>query len=134
LERRCRCHPARDLPPADRRRQPGAQRATEAECTPVVGGASVRFHYSEWRSRPALENYYGGNTLESLGAPGGRDDLTAVRVVSRDSTVGYKVALYYSDPMALWSVTIYAADEAEYLAAVAQLEMRPFRQLRGKRA
>ena len=114
--------------------EPGAQRATEAECAPVVGGVAVRFHYSEWRARPALETYYSGNTVEALGAPGGRADVTAVRVVSRDSSVGYKVALYYTDPMALWSVTIYALDEAEYLAAVDQLVMRPFRQLRGKRA
>ncbi len=114
--------------------EPGAQRATEAECAPAVGGGAVRFHYSEWRARPALETYYTGNQVEPLGAPDGREDITAVRVVSRDSSVGYKVALYYNDRMALWSVTIYAVDEAEYLAALDHLVMRPFRQLRGKRA
>lgn len=114
--------------------EPGAERATEADCTPVVGGAAVRFHYSEWRTRPALENYYSGNMVEPLGSPDGREDITAVRVGSRDSDVGYKVALYYTDPTTLWSVTIYAADEAEYLAALDHLVMRPFRQLRGTRA
>jgi hypothetical protein len=112
----------------------GAQRASEAECTPDVAGDAVRFHYSEWRSRAALESYYGGNTIGPIGAPGGRDDLVALQVISRDSAVGYKVAIYYADPSALWSVTIYAADETEYLAAVGQLDMRPFGQLRGKRA
>ena len=112
----------------------GAQRASEAECAPVVGDDTVRFHYSEWRSRSALETYYGGNTVASIGSPGGRDDLTAVQVVSRDSSVGYKVAIYYADASALWSVTIYAADEAQYQAAVDQLVMRPFRRLRGEPA
>jgi hypothetical protein len=112
----------------------GAERASEAECTPDVGGDAVRFHYSEWRSRAALETYYGGNTVAPIAAPGDRDDLTALQVTSRDSAVGYKVAIYYADPSALWSVTIYAADETEYLAAVDQLDMRPFGQLRGKRA
>ncbi len=112
----------------------GAQRASEAECTPDVEGDPVRFHYSEWRSRAALETYYGSNTVASIGAPGNRDDLTALRVTSRDPSVGYKVAVYYADPSALWSVTIYAADETEYLAALDQLEVRPFAQLRGKRA
>jgi hypothetical protein len=112
----------------------GAERASETECTPDVGGAAVRFHYSEWRSRAALEAYYGGNTVASIAAPAGRDDLTALQVTSRESAVGYKVALYYADPSALWSVTIYAADESQYLSAVDQLDMRPFGQLRGKRA
>ena len=76
----------------------GAQRASEAECAPAVGAGTVRFHYSEWRSRSALEAYYGGNTIAAIAAPGGRDDLTAVQVVSRGSTVGYKVAVYYTDP------------------------------------
>ena len=31
-------------------------------------------------------------------------------------------------------MTIYAADEAQYEAAIDQLVMRPFRQLRGERA
>jgi len=111
----------------------GAQRAAEADCSPLVDGDAVRFHYSEWRSRTALETYYGGNTLATIAAPGGRGDLVAARVTSRASDVGYKVALYYADPSALWSVTIYAADEAQYQAAVAQLEVRPFQQLRGER-
>ncbi len=112
----------------------GAQRASEAECAPVIGADPVRFHYSEWRSRTALESYYGGNTVAGIEAPDGRDDLTAVRVSSRASSVGYKVAIYYADASALWSVTIYAADESQYLAAVDELAARPFRQLRGKRA
>ncbi|WP_322937171.1 zinc ribbon domain-containing protein [Nocardioides bizhenqiangii] len=111
----------------------GAQRASEAGCAPVVGGATVRFHYSEWRSRAALETYYASNTVAVIAAPDGRGDLVALQVESRDSSVGYKVAIYYTDPSAPWSVTIYAADEAEYLAAVDQLAMRPFPQLRGER-
>ena len=111
----------------------GAQRASEAECAPAVGDTAVRFHYSEWRSRAALETYYGGNTVAGIAAPDGRADLTAVQVVSRDSSVGYKVAIYYADPSALWAVTIYAADESQYLAAVDQLVVRPFPQLRGER-
>ena len=99
-----------------------------------MGGSAVRFHYSEWRTRQALETYYGGNTVAGIGSPGGRTDLTAVQVVSRDSSVGYKVAIYYADPSALWSVTIYAADEAEYQAALDQLVVRPFKELRGARA
>lgn len=112
----------------------GAQRASEAECAPTVGDESVRFHYSEWRSRSALETYYGGNAVARIGSPGGRADLTAVQVVSRDSSVGYKVAIYYADVSALWSVTIYAADEAQYRTAIDQLVMRPLRQLRGEGA
>jgi len=111
----------------------GAQRESEAECAPVVSGAAVRFHYSEWRSRAALEAYYGGNTVAEIGAPLGRADLTAVQVESRDSSVGYKVAIYYTDPSALWSVTVYAADVEQYVAAISELDMRPFRQLRGER-
>lgn len=111
----------------------GVQRAAEVDCSPIVDGEAVRFHYSEWRTRDALENYYGGNTLATIAPPGGRADLTAARVTSRASDVGYKVALYYADPSALWSVTIYAADEAQYRAAVAKLEARPFQQLRGER-
>jgi hypothetical protein len=112
----------------------GAQRESEAECAPTVGGSAVRFHYSEWRTRQALETYYGGNTVAGIGSPDGRTDLTAVQVVSRDSSVGYKVAIYYADPSALWSVTIYAADEAQYQAALDQLVARPFKELRGARA
>lgn len=112
----------------------GAQRASEAECAAVVGDDTVRFHYSEWRSRDALETYYGGNTVGGIGSPSGRDDLTAVQVESRDQSVGYKVAIYYADSSALWSVTIYAADEAQYQAAVDQLVMRPFRRLSGEPA
>ena len=111
----------------------GVERASEAECAPAVGEDPVRFHYSEWRSRSGLETYYGGNTLETIAAPGGRDDLAAAQVVSRDPSVGYKVAVYYADPAALWSVTIYAADQAQYEAAVEVLEMRPFGLLRGER-
>ncbi len=109
------------------------QRAAEVDCSPLVDGDPVRFHYSEWRSREALENYYGGNTVATIASPGGRGDLTAARVASRASDVGYKVAVYYADSTALWSVTIYAADEAQYLAAVGLLEARPFGQLRGER-
>jgi hypothetical protein len=112
----------------------GAQRASEADCAPTVGGDTVRFHYSEWRSREALETYYGGNTVAAIGAPGGRADLVAMQVVSRDSSVGYKVAIYYADPTALWSVTVYASDETQYQSAIDQLVMRPFNQLRGERA
>ncbi|WP_183099543.1 hypothetical protein [Nocardioides pelophilus] len=112
----------------------GVQRASEVDCAPVVGGGAVRFHYSEWRTRAALETYYGSNTVAGIASPGGRDDLTAAQVESRDPDVGYKVAIYFSDPAGLWSVTIYAADEAQYQAALAELEVRPFRQLRGKRA
>lgn len=112
----------------------GVQRASEVDCAPVVGGGAVRFHYSEWRTREALDTYYGSNTVAGITPPGGRDDLTAAQVESRDPDVGYKVAIYYSDPAGLWSVTIYAADEAQYQAALAELEVRPFRQLRGKRA
>lgn len=111
----------------------GVQRAAEVDCSPLVDGDPVRFHYSEWRSRTALENYYGGNTVATIASPGGRGDLTAARVESRASDVGYKVAVYYADSTAVWSVTIYAADEAQYLAAVDLLEARPFRQLRGER-
>lgn len=110
----------------------GAQRASEAECMPTVGDDTVRFHYSEWRTRAALETYYGGNTVGGIGSPSGRDDLTAVQVESRDRSVGYKVAIYYADSSALWSVTIYAGDEAQYQAAVDQLVMRPFRRLSGE--
>lgn len=109
------------------------QRATEADCSPAVGGEAVRFHYSEWMTRPDLDVYYGRNTIAEIAPPDGRGDLTAVHVESRDPDVGYKVAIYYADPTALWSVTIYAADEAQYGAALDQLEMRPFRQLRGER-
>jgi len=111
----------------------GAQRESEAECAPVVAGAAVRFHYSEWRTRAALETYYGSNTISEIGAPRGRTDLTAMQVESRDSSVGYKVAIYYTEPSALWSVTVYAADEAQYVAAISELDVRPFRQLRGER-
>ncbi|WP_183092561.1 hypothetical protein [Nocardioides stalactiti] len=110
------------------------QRAAEVDCTPVVGGGAVRFHYSEWRTRPALEGYYGGNTISPIAAPEGRADLVAAQVESRDPDVGYKVAIYYADSAGLWSVTIYAADEAQYDAAVAALDIRPFRELRGKPA
>ncbi len=112
----------------------GSQRASEAECAPAVGDATVRFHYSEWRSREALETYYGANTVAVIEAPDGRADLSAVQVVSRDSSVGYKVAIYYADPSARWSVTIYAADEAQYLAAIDELVMRPFGKLLGRPA
>lgn len=112
----------------------GSQRASEAECAPAVGDATVRFHYSEWRSREALETYYGANTVAVIEAPDGRADLSAVQVVSRDSSVGYKVAIYYADPSARWSVTIYAADEAQYLAAIDELVMRPFGKLLGRSA
>lgn len=107
-----------------------AQRASEIECAPD----GVRFHYSEWRSRAALEQYYGGIALTSIDPPGGRSDLTAFQVVSRESDVGYKVAIYYSSPTALWSVTIYAADEAQYDALLSDLRMRPFEDLQGKKA
>lgn len=110
----------------------GVQRPTEVDCSPLVAGTPVRFHYSEWRSRAALEAYYGLRTFEAIGAPAGRDDLTAAQVVSRASDVGYKVAIYFSDPSGLWSVTIYAADESQYRAAVERLDVRPFRQLRGQ--
>jgi hypothetical protein len=110
----------------------GPQRVAEAECYPSVAGDDVRFHYSLWRSRTALEGYYGGDTVATLPAPYGRDDLAAVRVASRAPSVGFKVAIYYQDPSALWSVTIYAADEAQYQAALDTLEVRPFRQLNGE--
>jgi hypothetical protein len=110
----------------------GVQRASEVECAPVVGGDGVRFHYSEWRSRAALETYYGNKTIVGIGTPDGRGDLTAVQVESRDPDVGYKVAIYYTDSSGLWSVTIYSADEAQYQAALDEFEGRPFRQLRGK--
>lgn len=112
----------------------GVQRASEVDCAPVVGGGAVRFHYSEWRTRAALETYYGSNTVAGISPPDGRDDLTAAQVESRDPDVGYKVAVYYSDPAGLWSVTIYAADETQYQAALAELDVRPFSQLRGRRA
>lgn len=111
----------------------GVQRVTEADCTPTVAGAAVRMHYSEWPSRDALESYYGGLTVGTIDPPGGRDDLTARQVVSRDSDVGYKVAIYYTSAAGLWSVTVYAADEAQYLAALDELEIRPFGQLQGRR-
>ena len=66
----------------------GVQRAAEADCSPLVDGDAVRFHYSEWRSRTALENYYGGNTLAMIAAPGGRGDLVAAGVTSRASDGG----------------------------------------------
>lgn len=105
-----------------------AQRASEIECAP--GG--VRFHYSEWRSRTALEQYYGGIALASIDPPSGRGDLTAFQVASRESGVDYKVAIYYTSPATLWSVTIYAADESQYRAVVGGLEVRQFRDLRGR--
>lgn len=112
----------------------GAQRASEADCAPTIGDDTVRFHYSEWRSRASLETYYGGNMVASIGAPGGRADLVALQVASRDSSVGYKVAIYYADPTALWSVTVYASDESQYQSVIDQLVMRPFKQLRGAKA
>ncbi|KAA1421542.1 hypothetical protein F0U44_04450 [Nocardioides humilatus] len=108
----------------------GVQRDAEIECSP----SGVRFHYSEWRSRGALETYYGGNGPVSIDPPSGRADLRAFQVESRDPDVGYKVAVYFADPSALWSVTIYAADRDQYLAIIRELDVRPFRDLRGKRA
>ncbi|KAA1427559.1 zinc ribbon domain-containing protein [Nocardioides antri] len=112
--------------------EPGVQRLTEADCTPTVAGETVRMHYSEWRSRTELESYYGGLTIGTLDPPDGRDDLAAREVVSRDPDVGYKVAIYYTSASGLWSVTVYAADEAQYLAALGELEIRPFGQLQGR--
>lgn len=112
----------------------GIRRVAEAECAPLVEGAAVRFHYSEWRSRAEMEAYYGENEIASVGGPPGHEDLTAVQVISRDSSVDYKVAIYYTDPSAPWSVTIYAADEAQYFAAVGLLEALPFQRLRGEPA
>ena len=107
------------------------QRATEVDCAPVVGGDAVRFHYSEWLTSADLAVYYGRTSVAPIAPPGGRGDLTAAQVESRDPDVGYKVAIYYTNADALWSVTIYAADEEEYQAAVDQLVMRPFRRLSG---
>ena len=110
---------------------PGENRATETDCTATVAGAAVRIHYSEWRVRANLESYYGGVAVGAIEPPDGREDLTALQVVSRDSDVGYKVAIYYSSVEGLWSVTVYAADETQYLAALQQVEIRPFDELRG---
>jgi hypothetical protein len=112
----------------------GAARVTEADCYPDVAGRSVWFHYSEWRSPAAMTDYYQGQALATLGPPNGRTDLTAYLVESRQSDIGHKVAIMYVDPTAVWSVTIYAADEQQYAGALARLDMRPFRQLRGKRS
>ncbi|WP_183097794.1 hypothetical protein [Nocardioides pelophilus] len=112
----------------------GVRRPTEVDCAPTIGGAAVRFHYSEWRTRGALERYYGGITLAPIAAPDGRTDLEALQVVSRDSDVGYKVAIYHAAPTGLWSVTIYATDRAQYDAALRELQVRPIAQLRGKRS
>lgn len=111
----------------------GAARATEADCIEDIEGADVRFHYSEWRSRAALEDYYGRNEIERVGPLAGNPDLTVVEVVSRDPAVDYKVAIYYEDPSALWSVTIYAADQATFFYAEGEVEARRLRQIRGER-
>lgn len=113
--------------------RPDAQRVTEAECFPVVDGVAVRFHYSEWRTRAALERYYGLDAIAPVRPPDDRGDLVATQVGSRDREIGFKVAIYYADPAALWSVTIYTSDAAQFRAAVDQLDIRPFRELRGKR-
>ena len=150
LERRARRDPARQLHTALRRRRDGVGlplldrgHLRDRGRRPAGVGGGVRAGH---RRRPGplplqrvavadgtrvlLRRQHG----RGLEAPDGRDDLTAVRVSSRASSVGYKVAIYYADASALWSVTIYAADESQYLAAVDQLAARPFRQLRGKRA
>ncbi len=113
--------------------KPRPNRASEAECTPTVGGDPLRFHYSEWRARTDLERYYGGLSPSPIRPPDSRDDLIAVHVTSRNVSVGFKVAIYYRSPSALWSVTIYAVDEAQYSAALNHLEVIPRRQLRGIR-
>lgn len=109
-----------------------ARRPTEVDCNPLVDGVPVRVHYSEWSSRIAMESYYGNLAVEPAPAPGGRGDITAMHVYSRDSDVGFKVALYFSDPSTRWSVTIYAADESAYLRALSQVDIRASRQLRGR--
>ena len=111
----------------------GAARATEADCVELVEGSEVRFHYSEWRSRAALEAYYGRNETGTVGPLAGNPDLTVVEVVSRDPAVGYKVAIYYEDPATLWSVTIYAADQAQFFYAEGKVEARRLEQVRGER-
>ncbi|PWN01113.1 hypothetical protein DJ010_19875 [Nocardioides silvaticus] len=111
----------------------GAARATEADCIELVEGSEVRFHYSEWRSRAALEAYYGRNETGAVGTLAGNPDLTVVEVISRDPAVDYKVAIYYEDPSTLWSVTVYAADQAQFFYAEGKVEARRLKQIRGER-
>lgn len=108
---------------------PDPGRLTEVDCYPSQAGGQVRVHYSEWRSREALEEYYAGNLRSVLAPP-----APYLEAWLLDASVDHKVVVFYDDPAARWSVTVYAETEAQYRSVVEGLEPRPARWLAGERA
>lgn len=94
----------------------------------LPNGKEAQFHYSEWPDHDRMRLNYradqGGLDLEL-----GRQDLHAFPVADVDAES--KVVLFYRLPDAPWSVTLYASSAADMDLALASLQIRPVKQLRG---
>ena len=91
-------------------------------------GAEVQLHFSQWRDFDLMRfNYRADQAGPDLAMD--RDDLHAFAVADVDAA--FKVAVYYRLPQAPWSVTVYAASDADLGTALELLEVRPVKQLRG---
>ncbi|WGX97620.1 serine/threonine-protein kinase [Nocardioides sp. L-11A] len=87
--------------------------------------SAVSVHYTQWRDWELMDDNYRRDALRSADV---RDDLEAAWVAmtkadGRDR--GRKLAVWYADRGAPYSVTIYGPTEAEVLGELADLDLRP---------
>jgi len=102
---------------------PKPTRLRASWCHDEPSGVSV--HYSLWRDWAAMDANYRRVALRAADV---REDVEAawVEVTKADGRDrGRKLAVWYADRGAPYSVTIYAPTEAAVLAAFARLELRP---------
>lgn len=87
--------------------------------------SAVSVHYTQWRDWGVMDANYRRDALRSADV---RDDLEAAWVAmtkadGRDR--GRKLAVWYAERGAPYSVTVYAPTEAEVLDVFAELDLRP---------
>jgi hypothetical protein len=94
----------------------------------LADGGEVQVHYSQWRDHAWMVDHY---EAERLGrdVEVGRSDLAAFAIEAPDRL--QKLVVFYRDPDAPFSVTVYADSRADLTEAAGRLMIRAVDQLRG---
>ena len=121
--------PASDDPTCDPQSPGPTTKVVERYCPMVLAaGGDVQVHYSQWRDHAWMVDRYEGVRLDR-DFDVGRSDLAAYAIEAPDGL--RKAVLFYRDPDAPFSVTVYAESDDDLYTAVGQLMIRPVEHLRG---
>jgi hypothetical protein len=93
---------------------PNKDRAATRYCYGDIDGRPVQYHVSHWRHWDEMAHFYDTYRTEPGDLDLGRTDVRAFWVRTDGDL---KIAVYYTDHAAPWSMTVHADDDRDALAA-----------------